>query len=84
MNRKRNVMGAFEAKTHLSSLLERVAAGEQIIITRHGKEIAHLIPPPGKPVAADVLETIRKWREVRRGITLGNLKVRDLIDEGRR
>jgi prevent-host-death family protein len=37
-------VGAFEAKTHLSSLLERVAKGEEIVITRHGKPLARLIP----------------------------------------
>ncbi|MCB1986150.1 MAG: type II toxin-antitoxin system prevent-host-death family antitoxin [Burkholderiales bacterium] len=35
-------MGAFEAKTHLSSLLERVVQGEEIVITRHGKPLAML------------------------------------------
>lgn len=37
-------VGAFEAKTHLSTLLERVAQGEEIVITRHGKPLARLIP----------------------------------------
>jgi prevent-host-death family protein len=37
-----------EAKTHLSRLLRRVAAGEEIIISRSGKPIARLVPflPP--------------------------------------
>jgi len=34
----------FEAKTHLTRLLDRVAAGEQITITRHGTPIARLVP----------------------------------------
>jgi prevent-host-death family protein len=37
-------IAAFEAKTHFSSLLERVAHGEEITITRHGKAIARLLP----------------------------------------
>jgi len=37
-------VGAFEAKTHLSTLLERVALGEKIVIIRHGKPSARLIP----------------------------------------
>ena len=37
-------IGAFEAKTHLSALLERVAQGESFTITRHGKPIAQLVP----------------------------------------
>ena len=38
-------VGAFEAKTKLSELLDRVAAGEEIVITRHGKPAARLVPP---------------------------------------
>jgi prevent-host-death family protein len=39
-----DTVGAFEAKTHLSSLLERVAKGEKITITKHGKPVARLVP----------------------------------------
>lgn len=42
------IVGAFEAKTKLSELLDRVEAGEEVVITRHGKEVARLAPP-GKP-----------------------------------
>ena len=77
-------VGAFEAKTHLPKLLERVEAGESIIITRHGEEVAHLVPPPHKPPGVDLAAVIEKWRKTRRGIRLGKLKVRDLINEGRR
>ena len=37
-------IGSFEAKTHLSSLLERVARGEEFTITRHGTPVALLVP----------------------------------------
>ena len=37
-------VGVHEAKTHLSKLLERVAAGEEITITRRGEEVARLVP----------------------------------------
>lgn len=37
-------VGAFEAKTHLSALLQRVEAGEQITITKHGRPVARLVP----------------------------------------
>ena len=37
-------VGAYEAKTHLPRLLERVANGERITITKHGVPIAILIP----------------------------------------
>jgi prevent-host-death family protein len=39
-----STVAAFEAKTHFSSLLERVSRGEEINITRHGKPIARLVP----------------------------------------
>jgi prevent-host-death family protein len=38
-------VGTFEAKTHLSALLERVARGERIVITSRGKPVAMLVPP---------------------------------------
>ena len=45
-------IGAYEAKTHLSDLLDRVERGEELVITRHGKPVARLIPAqPGHDVA---------------------------------
>jgi prevent-host-death family protein len=43
-------VGSYEAKTHLPRLLERVERGETIIITRHGKAVARLVP--ATPTAA--------------------------------
>jgi prevent-host-death family protein len=37
-------IGAYDAKTRLSELLDRVEKGEQIVITRHGKPVARLVP----------------------------------------
>lgn len=42
-------VGVHEAKTHLSKLLEDVAAGEEVIITRRGEEIASLVPSRAQP-----------------------------------
>ena len=41
-------IGAFEAKNTLGNLLDRVQRGEEIIITRHGKPIARLVPNSGR------------------------------------
>jgi prevent-host-death family protein len=41
-------VGVHEAKTHLSRLLEDVAAGEEIVITRRGEAVAILAPPPNQ------------------------------------
>jgi len=75
-------VGAYEAKTHLPALLERVQRGEQIIITKHGKPIARLIPirRPGPDRRAEAVE---KLKEFAKGHTLG-VPVKQLIEEGRR
>lgn len=77
-------VGAYEAKTHLPQLLDRVARGEEIQITRNGRPIARLVPAtPGEP--RDVRAVIAEIREFRKGRRLGDdLSIRDLIEEGRR
>ena len=76
-------VGAFEAKTHLSSLLDRVEKGEDIVITRHGKQVARLIKvSDGDTSRAD--EAFAKLRELRKGNRLGGLSWKELRDEGRR
>ncbi len=76
-------VGAYEAKTHLSRLIEEVARGERVAITKNGTPVALLVPVPStqKPYAREV---IRQLREFRRGITLDGLSVREMIEEGRR
>jgi prevent-host-death family protein len=61
-------IGAVEAKTKLSELLDRVARGEEIMITRDGKPAARLVPANGQPAAgktATVEETRKISREFR-------------------
>jgi prevent-host-death family protein len=77
-------IGAFDAKTHLPQLLARVMAGESIIITRHGEDVAHLIPPPSKAKRVDLLAAVARWKTARKSVRLGDLKVRELIETGRR
>lgn len=76
-------VGSFKAKTHLSALLERVAKGEEITITKHGVPIAKLVPVERKK-QQDVREVIRELKEFRKGHILGELSVRELTIEGRR
>jgi prevent-host-death family protein len=76
-------VGAFEAKTHLSALLEEVERGEEVVITRHGKPVARLVPA----AAIDrerVDAAIAKLKELRAGSSLGGLSWKELRDEGRR
>jgi prevent-host-death family protein len=74
-------VGAYEAKTHLPKLLERVTEGERITITRHGVPVAHLVPVSGSP-RKPLSQTIRELREFRRGRRLGG-PVKELIEAGR-
>jgi len=76
-------VGAYEAKTHLPKLLDRVARGEKVTITRHGVPVAELVPPgsAGKP---DVSEAIDELRRLRKGRKLDGVTIRELIEEGRR
>lgn len=76
-------VGAIEARNDLPTLLEKVQAGETVVITRDGKPIAHLVPATPTGERPDVAALIERWRESRKGLTLGGLKVRDLINEGR-
>lgn len=76
-------VGSYEAKTHLPQLLERVAKGEQITITKHGVPIAKLIPArPEKP--RNLKGVIAKLREFRDHHPLKGLSIRKMIEEGRR
>lgn len=76
-------VGAYEAKTHLARLLERVAKGERITITRHGVPVAILQPyEPEKRV--DLESVIAQLRDFREGKTLAGTSIRDMIEEGRR
>lgn len=80
----RRSVGAYEAKTHLAHLLDRVEKGERITITRHGAPVAELVPPAGAPdlTVDEAVEGLLGFRAQR---TLGeDLTIRDLINEGRR
>jgi len=76
-------VGAFEAKTHLSSLLEKVARGEEILITRHGKPLARLVPvaSSGRERRLEAISHLRSFAD---GRHLNGLSICALRDEGRR
>jgi len=76
-------VGTFEAKTHLSALLEQVERGEEITITRHGRAVARLVPVGA--VSQEGLErTVARLKSFRRGRRLGDLSAKALVEEGRR
>lgn len=75
-------IGAYEAKTHLPRLLDEVAKGERITITKHGTPVAVLVPP-GSDLVADPAGLMRRMREFRKEHPLRGVTIRELIDEGR-
>lgn len=84
-------VSAFEAKTRFGELLERVARGEEIVITRHDKPVARIVPE-GAQRLEDVRRAVAGLRELqqriaRRGkgkVRLSDQEVRAAIEEGRR
>jgi prevent-host-death family protein len=75
-------IGVYQAKTHLPELLVRVAGGEQVTITRHGRAIARLVPTAssGQPDIRGVIEELKLLAKGRRC----EMPIREMIDEGRR
>jgi prevent-host-death family protein len=82
---------AFEAKTRFGELLERVTRGEEIVITRHDKPVARIVPE-GAQRLEDVRQAVGGLRELQRRITLrtkrkvrlSDRQARSAIEEGRR
>ena len=77
-------VGAFEAKTHLAELLDRVAKGEKITITRHGVPAAVLVPVADSAVRLSHEEIVEGMRALRKRVKSGSMTVKDLVNEGRR
>lgn len=73
-------IGCTEARIRLPELLDRVAKGERITITRYGVSVAMLVPA----TKMSVKEAIDQMRDFGKGRRLGNLSIPDMIAEGRR
>jgi prevent-host-death family protein len=76
-------IGAFEAKNKLAELLDLAENGEEIIITRHGRQVARLGPvqkPFDRQAARRAVEGIKKLSQE---MKLSGISIRELIDEGR-
>jgi len=79
---------AFEAKTRFGELLNRVSEGEEVVITRHDKPVARLVPE-GAQRSDDVRRAVAGLRELQQQIRkrsrakLSSREVRSAIDEGR-
>ena len=76
-------IGAFEAKNKLGTLLDWVENGEEVLITRHGKAVARLVPAEPGFNRSKARQAARGLIEASRGVTLRGLKIKDLVNEGR-
>jgi len=79
---------AFEAKTRFGELLERVSRGEEVVITRHDKAVARLVPE-GVPRLDEVRRAVSGLRDLQARIRrrsrakLSDREVRSAIEQGR-
>ena len=76
-------VGTFEAKTHLSALLEKVSQGQEVLITKRGEPIARLVPAQ-RSDRTQVAATIDALFEFRKGVKLDGLDWKALRDTGHR
>ena len=77
-------IGDIEAKATFDALLDRVAQGEEVTITREGKPVARMTASSANTDQADAMRAVEEIKELRRGATLGGISFRELIDDGRR
>ena len=78
-------IGAFEAKTHFSQLINEVERGADYVVTKHGKPVAKIIPFEQKPEMTfqEAVEALKEKRKLFRGEP-GSFNIREAIEEGRR
>lgn len=81
--RQTDTVSAFDAKTHLSQLLQEAEQGKTITITRRGKPIARLVPVEAERECLEPEEIVKSFKEIRSRVK-GRVDVRALIDEGRK
>jgi antitoxin (DNA-binding transcriptional repressor) of toxin-antitoxin stability system len=76
-------VSAFEAKTRLAELLRETERGASFLIRRRGRAVARLVPPGGRAQEVDPASILASFRALRKRAR-GPVKVRELIDAGRR
>lgn len=75
-------VGAYEAKTTLPALLELVSRGQEVVITKHDRPVARLVPAGQRMSAGDLCARVRALRGTLR-LAAGE-SPKDLIEAGRR
>ena len=78
-------IGAFEAKTHFSQIIEKAEQGVDFIVTRRGKPVAKIVPFEQKPemTRMEAIEKLMEMRKLYRGKP-GSFNIREAIEEGRK
>lgn len=76
-------MGAFEAKNRFGQLLDQVERGEEVVISRRGKAIARLVPAEPGFDRVRARRAVAGILQASKGVSLGGLKIKDLVNEGR-
>lgn len=76
-------VSSFEAKNRLGALLDQVARGAEVTITRRGVPVAKLVPVGPGFDRAQARRAAENLRKASRGLTLGGLRIKDLVEEGR-
>lgn len=84
IDRDNRIVGAYEAKTRFSELLELASAGTEITITRHGTPVARLVPIHKSSSVDSRRDAIQKMRQLASRNRLDGVQVKDLIAEGRK
>jgi prevent-host-death family protein len=73
----------FEAKNRLSALVAEVERGSEVTITRRGVAVAKLVPVAPTFDRQKARRAAEGLRRASRGTTLGGIKIKDLVNEGR-
>ena len=76
-------VGAYDAKTHLPKLLERVEKGERFVITKHGKPVAELVPVT-KRTPESIRAALESLKAFQATHSLGGISLQEMIEQGRR
>lgn len=76
-------VGSFEAKNHLSALIDEASRGGRIWITRHGKRVA-LLSSGTQLAGASSGSLVERFRRIRKQSGTDNTALKELIEEGRR
>jgi prevent-host-death family protein len=76
-------MSIAEAKSQFSAVVERATAGEETLITKHGKPVAKVVPVRSQVDRERAKRAFEDLINIRDGASLKGLRIKDLIEEGR-